>query len=85
MLPRKEFLHLSRLARNIGRIVPMQILWDCVWDGEPFNAVMLRVYVSHLRQKLTPFGVHVKTLISVGYYLCLDPSGMTKESASRNA
>ncbi len=85
VLPRKEFLLLSRLARSVGRIVPMQVLWDSVWEGEPFNPVMLRVYVSHLRQKLTPFGVHVKTLISVGYYLCMDSSGMAKASAVRNA
>ncbi len=72
VLPRKEFLILSRLARNVGRIVQMHVLWDYVWgDSEPFNAITLRVYVSHLRKKLTPFGLNVKTLISVGYYLCV--------------
>jgi DNA-binding response OmpR family regulator len=75
LLPRKEFLLLSRLARNIGRIVPMQVLWNHVWEGEPFNPVTLRVYVSHLRKKLVPFGVHIKTLISVGYFLCLPQRG----------
>ena len=71
-LPRKEFLILSRLARNVDRVVPMQLLWDYVWGkGEPFNAVTLRVYVYNLRKRLLPFGLNIKTLISVGYCLCL--------------
>jgi len=71
-LPRKEFLILSRLARNIDRIVPTQALWEYAWGGhDPCNAAMLRVYVYHLRKKLLPFGLNVKTLISVGYCLCV--------------
>jgi DNA-binding response OmpR family regulator len=70
-LSRKEFLILSRLARNAGRTVPMDVLWNYVWETESLNPVTLRVYISHLRQKLIPFGICVKTLISVGYYLCL--------------
>ena len=70
-LPRKEFLILSRLARNVDRIVPMQVLRDCVWgDHEPCNPAILRVYVYHLRKKLLPFGLNIRTLISVGYCLC---------------
>jgi DNA-binding response OmpR family regulator len=75
VLSRKEFLILSRLARNAGRIIPMRVLWDHVWGkGRPFNAVTLRVYVSHLRKKLLPFGLNIRTLISVGYYLCVPPN-----------
>lgn len=84
LLPRKEFLLLSRLARNVGRIVPMQVLWNYVWEGEPFNPVTLRVYLSHLRHKLVPFGIHVKTLISVGYYLCLPQSGSGNDAATEH-
>ncbi len=87
VLPRKEFLILSRLARNVGRIVPMQALWLYAWgDSEPFNAITLRVYVCHLRKKLLPFGLNIKTLISVGYYLSVpryesgeDPLGRARQ------
>jgi DNA-binding response OmpR family regulator len=72
LLPRKEFLILSRLARTAGRIVPMRALWHHVWgESEPFSIVTLRVYVHHLRKKLLPFGLNIKTLVSVGYYLCV--------------
>ncbi len=82
LLPRKEFLLLSCLARKAGRIVPMQVLWDYVWNGEPFNPVTLRVYVSHLRQKLAPHGIQIRTLISVGYCLCLPRPGLGNNAAS---
>jgi DNA-binding response OmpR family regulator len=69
-LPRKEFLLLSRLARSIDRIVRSEALWAHVWGEEDeFRAGTLRVYVSHLRRKLQPFGLNIKTLISVGYCL----------------
>jgi DNA-binding response OmpR family regulator len=82
-LPRKEFLILSRLARNVDRIVPTQALWEYVWGGhEPCNAATLRVYVYHLRKKLLPFGLNIKTLISVGYCLCVrqNDSGIRRNS-----
>ena len=83
VLPRKEFLILSRLARNIGRTVPMQVLWDHVWGkGMPLNAGTLRVYISHLQQKLLPFGLNIRTLITVGYYLCLPPDVACKGRSS---
>jgi DNA-binding response OmpR family regulator len=82
-LPRKEFLILSRLARNVDRIVPTQVLWECVWgEHEPCNAATLRVYVYNLRKKLLPFGLNIKTLISVGYCLCerQNDSGIRRSS-----
>jgi DNA-binding response OmpR family regulator len=70
-LPRKEFLILSRLARNVDRVVLTQALWEYAWSKlEPYNAATLRVYIHHLRQKLQPFGISIKSLISVGYCLC---------------
>jgi DNA-binding response OmpR family regulator len=70
-LPRKEFLILSRLARSVDRIVPTQVLWVYAWGAhEPCNPATLRVYIYHLRQKLQPFGIRIKSLISVGYCLC---------------
>jgi DNA-binding response OmpR family regulator len=69
-LPRKEFLLLSRLARSIDRIVRSEALWEHAWgDRVEFRAGTLRVYISHLRRKLQPFGLNIKTLISVGYCL----------------
>ena len=49
---------------------------------ESYNAAMLRVYVHHLRKKLLPFGLNIKTLISVGYCLCVrqDDSGIRRGS-----
>jgi two-component system alkaline phosphatase synthesis response regulator PhoP len=70
-LPRKEFLILSRLARNVDRIVPQQALWEYAWgEHEPLKPATLRVYIYHLRKKLLPFGLSIKRLISVGYRLC---------------
>jgi DNA-binding response OmpR family regulator len=72
-LPRKEFLILSRLARRFGRTVPSALLWEQVWGAEEtFNAGLLRVYVCQLRRKLTPFGLTIRNLTSVGY--CLLPA-----------
>ena len=80
-LPRKEFLILSRLARNVDRIIPTQVLWEYAWgEHEPFKQVTLRVYIYHLRQKLSPFGLTIKSLISVGYSLCAPQSRQERRS-----
>ncbi len=69
-LSRKEFLILSSLTRRFGRIVPSEVLWQSVWTtGEPFNSVALRVHVSNLRRKLSPYGLNIKSMVSVGYCL----------------
>jgi DNA-binding response OmpR family regulator len=69
-LSRKEFLILSGLARRFGRIVPSEVLWQHVWPtGEPFNSVALRVHISNLRRKLSPYGLSIKSMVSVGYCL----------------
>jgi len=79
-LPRKEFLILSRLARGINRIVPSEALWEHVWGpNTPFSAGTLRVYISHLRRKLQPHGLAIKSLISVGYCLSLPESTRSPE------
>lgn len=70
-LPRKEFLILSRLARNIDRIVSQQALWEYAWgEHAPLKSATLRVYIYNLRKKLLPFGLSIKRLVSVGYSLC---------------
>ena len=67
-LPRSEFLILSKLVRKIERVVPSEALWHYVWgDQKPFNSVTLRVHVCNLRKKVLPFGLNVKSMVSVGY------------------
>jgi len=67
---RAEFLLLSRLARNVGRVVRAEELWRHGWgDGKPYNAESLHVHVYRLRGKLTPFGVRIETMVNVGYRL----------------
>src|ERR1044072_5379005 len=67
---RAEFLLLSRLARNVTRIVRAEELWRHAWgDGKPYNAESLHVHVYRLRAKLAPFGVRIETMVNVGYRL----------------
>jgi two-component system, OmpR family, response regulator len=69
-MPRKEFLILSRLARNAERIVPSAELWRHAWGGRvPFNAESMHVHVYRLRRKLEPFGPRIETMVNVGYRL----------------
>jgi DNA-binding response OmpR family regulator len=69
-LTRAEFLILSRLARSAGRVVPLADLWHHAWGkSKPLNAESLHVYTYRLRKKLQPFGVHIETMINVGYSL----------------
>jgi DNA-binding response OmpR family regulator len=69
-LPRAEFLLLSRLAQNPGRIVTAEELWQHVWGtSRAFNTESLHVYIYRLRRKLAPHGIKIDTMIHVGYRL----------------
>ncbi|HZI17707.1 MAG TPA: helix-turn-helix domain-containing protein [Pyrinomonadaceae bacterium] len=69
-MTRKEFLLLSRLARNPDRIVPSEELWRHAWGlRSPLNAESLHVHVYRLRRKLEPAGTRIETMINVGYRL----------------
>ena len=69
-LPRKEFLILSRLARNPDRIVSSEAIWQSAWGGRvPFNAESLHVHIYRLRRRLAPFGINIETMVNVGYRL----------------
>jgi DNA-binding response OmpR family regulator len=69
-MPRKEFLILSRLARNPERIVPAEELWRHAWGGRaPFNAESMHVHVYRLRRRLEPLGPRIETMVNVGYRL----------------
>ena len=72
---RAEFLLLSRLARNTGRVVKAEDLWRHAWgDGKPYNAESLHVHVYRLRSKLAPFRVRIETMVNVGYRLMPAPN-----------
>jgi two-component system alkaline phosphatase synthesis response regulator PhoP len=72
---RAEFLLLSRLARNMERVVRAEELWRHAWgDSKPYNAESLHVHVYRLRAKLAPFGVHIETMVNVGYRLVPAPA-----------
>jgi DNA-binding response OmpR family regulator len=80
-LPRKEFLLLSRLARNAGRVVASEELWGYAWPaGSPFNAESLHVHIYRLRRRLTPHGLRVETMGNVGYRLA-DPDAARRIAA----
>src|ERR1044072_298977 len=53
-LPRKEFLILSRLARNPERVVTSEEIWRHAWgERAPFNAESMHVHVYRLRRRLS--------------------------------
>lgn len=69
-LPRKEFLILSRLARNPERIVPAEDIWRHAWGTRaPFNAKSFHVHIYRLRRRLEPSGLRIETMVNVGYRL----------------
>jgi DNA-binding response OmpR family regulator len=69
-LPRKEFLILSRLARNAGRVVTSEEIWRHAWgDRAPFNAESLHVHIYRLRRRLAASGPRIETMVNVGYKL----------------
>ena len=71
--PRTEFLLLSRLARSVSRIVRAEELWAYAWQGgKPYNSESLHVHIYRLRGKLAPYGLHIETMVNVGYRLVLD-------------
>ncbi|CAN5288539.1 hypothetical protein BH18ACI2_BH18ACI2_15560 [soil metagenome] len=69
-LPRKEFLIISRLARNPERIVPSEEIWQHAWpDSVGFNPESLHVHIYRMRRRLEPFGLPIETMVNVGYRL----------------
>lgn len=69
-LPRKEFLILSRLARNPDRIVASEEIWLGAWGaGAPLNAESLHVHIYRLRRRFAPFDINIETMVNVGYRL----------------
>lgn len=83
--PRTEFLLLSRLVLNAARIVRAEELWRHAWgDSKPYNAESLHVHIYRLRNKLTPFGMQIETMVNVGYRLLVaaEPARAPHEDAT---
>lgn len=71
-LPLKEFLILSRLARNPERVVPAGDIWRHAWgEGAPFNVESLHVHVHRLRRRIEP--CRIEAMTRVGYRLTSRP------------
>ncbi len=69
-LPPKEFLILSCLSRNIGRMVESEALWHYAWEPDSeFNSRTLRVHICTLRRKIEPMGLNIRHVASIGYCL----------------
>lgn len=78
VLPRAEFLIISRLTRSADRIVPSEDLWQYAWGtNKPLNSESLHVYIYRLRGKLLPYKLRIDTMINVGYRLL---TGATRNS-----
>lgn len=69
-LPLKEFLIISRLALGAERIVLAEDIWRHAWGANAvFNSESLHVHIYRLRHKLAPYGLHIETMVNVGYRL----------------
>ncbi|HEY9060789.1 MAG TPA: response regulator transcription factor [Pseudobacteroides sp.] len=70
-LTSKEFDILSALARNKGRVIPRDLLYEMVWNTPDYDTRTVDVHVSKLREKIEndPSNpCYIKTKWGVGYY-----------------
>jgi len=68
-MTRKEFVLLSELARNQGRVLTRETLLDRVWGMNYFgDSRTLDVHIRRLRQKLGEPGL-IETVTGIGYRL----------------
>jgi two-component system KDP operon response regulator KdpE len=70
----REFRLLALLVNNADRIVSHQQVLENVWGWEYIDDVdYVRIYISHLRQKIEPDPSQPKYILTepgVGYYFC---------------
>jgi two-component system OmpR family response regulator len=67
-LTKREWLILTTLVKNVGRVVSKQNLLQIAGSGEDqtsYNAV--EVYMSRLRTKLESFDLQIRTVRGFGY------------------
>ncbi|MDQ3653330.1 MAG: helix-turn-helix domain-containing protein [Acidobacteriota bacterium] len=63
---------MSRLARNPERVVSSEDIWQHGWGRRAaFNAESLHVHIYRLRRRIEPFGLHIETMVNVGYRLMI--------------
>jgi two-component system KDP operon response regulator KdpE len=70
----REFRLLALLLENAGRVMTHQQVLENVWGWEYIDDVdYVRIYVSHLRQKIEPDPSSPRYILTepgVGYYFC---------------
>lgn len=72
-LSRKEFLIVSYLAQNAGRVVAPEEIWSYTWGAAArFSFNTLKVHIHRVRRQLAPFDVHIKNRPNKGYRLLCD-------------
>jgi two-component system KDP operon response regulator KdpE len=71
-LTQREFRLLALLVENTGHVMSHQKVLESVWGWEYIDDVdYVRIYISHLRQKIEPDPSHPKYILTqpgVGYY-----------------
>lgn len=69
-LTRGDFLVTSFLVKNIENYVPADTIWEFLWGkSKPLNFESLKVHLSRIRQKLSPFGIRIENKPNCGYKL----------------
>ena len=67
----REFRLLALLIENAGQVLPHQKVLEKVWGWEYIDDVdYVRIYISHLRQKIEPDTSHPRYILTepgVGY------------------
>ena len=73
-LSRTDFKILSRLLRSPGRPVTGREIWQSVRGREAeYNGSSLRVHLTYLRHKLSPYGVNIIHEAGSGYLVQVTP------------
>ncbi|MEK7818379.1 MAG: response regulator transcription factor [Bacteroidota bacterium] len=68
--PRKEFELLSFMIKNVGKILPRELILSNIWGSEVFvGDRTIDVHIRKLREKLTTLGKEIETIKGVGYRL----------------
>jgi len=73
-IPRREVALFERLLQAEGRLVSKQVLLDSLYGtGADVDEPVVEVYVSRLRKRLSPHGVHIPVKRGLGYLMPATP------------
>lgn len=65
---KKEFEILVHLAKNIGRVVTRQVLFQTIWGNRDHSANRsLDVHISRIRKKLKGYAHYIEAVPGIGY------------------